>query len=214
MRRFILFILVLCMVLTSCNMKKTPYLKVNISDVASIVTPQDSVMLPGGFQIGMTEAEIKKVVIDNPERFYFDKNDPLMQLHMGINDQDYFILLHLYRGCLQSVDYFGQSKWVSVNDTLLKTHYKAVYELVNSLNRYYKIENKYLRNYKEDWPYSIGYNDLIFMDAFMFNDDLLHEGIVLSLYSFKNDISVNINYSNELKEGTESTLRQTVLFYK
>ena len=210
MRRTIIIIILTCGFLSCLNLENRPVVNQVIKTPEG--TPADSVMLPGGFRIGMTEDEIRSYVKLHPEKFYTKKNQLIKYIHTRIDKEDYSIYLSLYRGKLQSVLYLGVGKWTNVTDEGLKQHYKAIYNLLNGMNKYNNVENTYLRWHKAEWPYSLGYNDAVFMNDFKFNSDLLHKGIQISLSSYVGKISVDINYDSELNETFESTLRSSVYF--
>lgn len=202
------------LMLASCgqNANKTSLVSPPLGESNKVEAVPDTIKLPGGFYIGMTEEEIRRFIDHNPKVFFIKKDEPFRIIHTRINKEEYLVELTLYKGKLNSVNYMGTPKWGDVGDPALKAHYKAVYDLLKGLNGYYNIRDVYFMRFKVEWPYSIGYNEGVLLTTFNLTKEIIEKEISLSVNNYDGKISVDFNYSGEFNGGHEPTLSKSLKF--
>jgi hypothetical protein len=171
----------------------------------------DTIMLPGGFYIGMTENEVRDLVAANKKTFFTHPNQLLKYLHMKLDGIDYNISMDLYRGKLNTIMYLGNTNWTNIEDPKLKSHFNVVFNLLEGMNNYPIIENNYKDKYDVEWPYSLIPGSNVTMSTFRTDNELTGNGIQLSLVNFKGQLSIDISYYGE-KDQSDSSLSKSLYF--
>lgn len=201
------------LITSSCNFgsgKKNPGVSAGITEAQAYQIP-DTIYVPGGLRIGMTEAEIRQLVKDNPGKYYTNPNQLLGLLHTRIDGKDYSVHLQLYKGKLNELSYVLTPTYKKIDNPVLKEHYQNIYDLIAGMNKYREVEQVYKKKTDYDWPLSMGYQASIHMADFVLGKD----------YSIDNRFSVYLQeaygsysiifYYRGVKEE-ESTLRKTIYF--
>ncbi len=204
-RKVILSISFMIILLGACN----NYPSNTNEQVKQTSEKPDTIWLPGGLYIGMTENEIRELPVKDPDKYWINNKTLLKHLQIEVNQVKYDLELNLYRGKLDNVFYMGELKWKSIDDNSLKEHYNKIYSIINGLNKYQKTVDLYYKDFQETWPYSIGFKDEIFMSDLIINDEI--GNFIISISSWEGNISVNWNYIGR-KDNFESSLSESIYF--
>lgn len=201
------------LITSSCNFgsgKKNTGVSAGITETPAYQIP-DTIYAPGGLRIGMTEAEIRQLVKDNPGKYYTNPNQLLKFLHTRIDGRDYSIDLGLYKGKLNRIYYMQTSICKQIDNPDLKEHYQNIYNLIAGMNKYREVERTYKKKTDYDWPFSMDYDGSIQMVEFTFGKDYsLDYRFKIYLDELDGLYSINFNYWGVNEE--ESTLSKAIYF--
>ena len=146
-------VLITVVLILSCNSN-------NSSNQAQISDKRpDTIYAPCGFQIGMSELQIKKVIDSNPQKFYFDKSQTRRIANVKLNGVAYSLHFRLHRANLYSLMYISDPISDKLENSKLKKQYRFMCKEVEKLNTYQEIAKPFPETYKIDWPKNIPLND-------------------------------------------------------
>jgi len=200
----LVFTLLVLILLNGCNERRP----ISSFQIPEEIEAPDTTWLPGGLFMGMSETQLRGHIKKNPKLFYADKKDPMNYVHTRIGEQDYSMDISLYNGKLKSIFYMGETTWKGVEDQGLRDQYNVVYNLIKGLNNYTFFEDTYKKKVGADWPYSVPFNDIVFMAEFNKKDAGY---FLVSISSYEVKLSIDINFNGKT-EGYESTLSKGVYF--